>query len=273
MNDLLLPAPALKPYVEGYWQRRGVYEQQKKVRVLADACTKIIFELVPMPWPSSYLIATQLSPIVVTLSGNTDRVGIRFRPGMAGFFLDRSLDGLGGAVTKLSDLGIKKGSLVKDLRVAGSLVERGELLDEWLLAQWRSRRPEVEQVRETERLTKAVLSGLSPRELATLMGWSERRLQRICRERFGASAAHLHRLYRFECLQSKLSGVPTELALLAADLGFADQPHMSREFRHFAGCTISSYLRERMAVGNIQDEEDWLPVLRKAEESGQWSED
>ncbi len=45
-----MPSPFLQTFIEGYWQRRGVYAPAKKVRVLADACTKIIFELVPMPY-------------------------------------------------------------------------------------------------------------------------------------------------------------------------------------------------------------------------------
>jgi AraC-like DNA-binding protein len=272
VNDLHLPAPPLRPFIEGYWQRRGVYEPERKVRVMADACTKIIFELVPMPWPSSYVIATQLLPIVVTLSGNTDRVGIRFRPAMAGFFLGRPLDGLEGGVTRLSDIGIDDEALVQRLRGAGALKERAAVLDEWLLARWAALEPDPARVEETTRLSKSVLRGLSPRELADAMGWSERRLQRVCRERFGASAAGLHRFFRFECLQKRLSGEPAELAVLAAELGFADQAHMAREFRVFAGCTISSCLRERAAVGNLQDGGGWLPVLRKAEESALWSD-
>ena len=272
MNDLLLPSPFLRFLVEGYWQRRSVYKEEKNVRVLADACSKIIFELVPMPWPSSYVIATQLAPIIVTLSGKTDRLGIRFKPGMAGFFLGRPLGELQGGMTRLEDLGICNQALAKRLRAAGDLVKRGALLDAWLTDLWTASQPDETEVDETASLGKALLRGCSPGQLADLMGWSERRLQRICRQRFGASAANLHRLHRFEALQRRLAGAPTELAALAAEIGFADQAHMAREFRHFAGCTISTYVRERAAVGNIQDSGGWLPVLRRAEESGEWSD-
>jgi AraC-like DNA-binding protein len=270
MDDLLLPAPVLRPFIEAYWQRRGIYEEERQVRVLADACTKVIFELVQMPWPSAYVVATQLSPIVVTLSGTTDRIGIRFRPGTAGFFLGRPLGALEGQLTRLSDLGIDVEDLAERLRTAGGLAERGTLLDEWLLARWTAVDPDRTEVEETLRLSKGVLSGMSPGELAELMGWRERRLQRIFRGRFGASAANLHRFYRFECLQKRLSGPPKELAALAAEAGFADQAHMARDFRHFAGSTISCFLRERAAVGKVQDGGSWLPVLRRAEESGEW---
>ena len=241
---------------------------------MADACTKIIFELVPMPWASAYVVGTQLFPIVVTLTGETDRVGIRFRPGMAGFFLGCSLDEVGGRMAPLFALGVNDGELIRERLSSAELSEqRAAVLDEWLLSRWAKLQPDTRKVEETLRLSKAALSGCSPPELARLMGWSERRLQRVCRERFGASAANLHRFSRFDRLQQRIIGPPLEFAALAAELGFSDQAHMAREFRHFSGSTISSFLRERATVGNLQDAADWLPVLRQAEESGKWAED
>ncbi len=267
MDVLLSPAPALQPYVEGYWVRSGLYEPARKVRVMADACTKLIFELRPMPWGSCYVIGTQTSPIIVTLVGRVDRIGVRFRPGAASFFLQHSLDGLAGRLTGLSQLGITEGeAMLTRLREAGSKDERAELLDQWLLSQLPSGDPErsdLETIMEVARLLRA---GVAPPAIAAAANWSERRLQRVCRHRFGASAASLHRLYRFDLLQARLRGVPLALARLAAELGYADQAHMARDFRHFARTTMSAYLRERAAVGNLQDGGHWLPVLRDLQE-------
>lgn len=268
MDDLILPDPALRPYIEGYWQRQGDFPNERRVRVLADACTKIIFELAPGPWPPAYVIATQLVPIVVTLRGRTNRVGIRFRPGMAGFFLGRPLDGLDRPFAALSAIGVEYEQLESRLRATGDLSERGMALDNWLHCLKAAVEADQIEIEETTRLVAGLRQGRPPKELAAAMGWSERRLQRFFRTRFGASAANLHRFYRFECLQARLAGSPTELADLAAELGFADQSHMARDFRHFAGCTISSYLREMANVGNVQDAGGWLRVLRRAEESG-----
>ncbi|WP_373487894.1 DUF6597 domain-containing transcriptional factor [Blastomonas sp.] len=271
VDDLLSPCPELQRFVEGYWQRHGSYQPAKRVRVLADACTKIIFELVPMPWPSCYVIATQLTPIIVTLTGEVHRIGIRFRPGMAGFFLNRSLDGLGDRLTSFTEVSVAEGEqMLGQLREACSLSVRVHLVDGWLLSLLAAAQPDFHVVAETSRLSHGMRNGLPPPALAGLMGWPERRLQRVCRERFGATAANLHRFYRFEILQKRLNSHPVELADLAAELRFSDQAHMAREFRHFAGTTISSFLRERVDVGNVQDKGDWLPVLRRAEESGIW---
>jgi hypothetical protein len=55
VDDLLPPSAKLKPSVEGFWQRRGTFREEKKIRVLADACTKMIFELKPTLWPPCYV--------------------------------------------------------------------------------------------------------------------------------------------------------------------------------------------------------------------------
>lgn len=267
MDDLLLPDCALQPYVEGYWFRSGRYDPPKRVRVLADACTKLIFELSPMPWGSCYVIGTQVRPIIVSLSGRVDRIGVRFRPGAASFFLGCPLDGLAGGLTLLSDLGIAGGeAILAQLRAAGNQPARAEILDQWLLSRFPADHAGRAELADAMEVTRLLRSGLAPPAVAAAMKWPERRLQRACRKRFGASAASLHRLYRFDLLQARLQGKPAELAGLAADLGFSDQAHMARDFRHFAQTTISAFLRERAAVGNLQDAGDWLPVLRALQE-------
>lgn len=263
MDVLLSPDARLRAYVEGYWFRSGVYEPPRQVRVLADACTKLIFELAPMPWAACYLIATQMAPIMVTLSGRVERIGIRFRPGAAGFFLHRSLDGLAGQLVPLAAMGIMDGGMVLGrLRAAGDGPACAAMLDDWLLAMLRPDDAQRREFHEAMKIAALLRAGVAPPDVAVEMGWSQRRLQRSCRKRFGASAASLHRLHRFELLQKRLAGEPVELAGLAAELGFSDQAHMARDFRHFANTSVSAFLRERAGVGNLQDGGGWLPVLR-----------
>jgi AraC-like DNA-binding protein len=263
LDELSAPAEPLRPFIEGYWHRCGCYEPPKNVRVVADACTKLIFELAPVPWPSAYLIGTQLSPIVVALCGEVDRVGIRFRPGMAGFLLRCRIDDLPRPLAPLAELAVPDGGRILDaLRCADPGFERVRLLDHWLLAQLPLPGDDRDELDRVAQVARLLGSGRSAPETAAALGWPERRLQRLCRKRFGAPAATLHRLYRFERLLRRCNGKPAPLADLAASLGFADQAHMARDFRDFAGLSISAFLRDRATVGNVQDAAAWLPVLR-----------
>ena len=67
--------------------------------------------------------------------------------------------------------------------------------------------------------------------MAALIDWaqtSERDLQRQCRQQLGCTLTGLQRLIRFE-------RTLMALAVLATDMGFADQAHLSREIRRFTG--------------------------------------
>lgn len=268
MDGLILPAPELQAFVEGYWLRSGLYDPPKKVRVLADACTKVIFELTPMPWPPCYVIATQMSPIIVELSGKVDRIGIRFRPGAATFFLKHSFDRIPRGLADFASLELQEGpELLACLRGTPDASARATILDQWLLTRCPTSAAESADIETALKLAGLLRDGLAPPAIAAALRWSERRLQRLCRRWFGASAASLHRLYRFELTQKRLKEEGTALAGLAAELGYSDQAHMSREFRHFADTNISAFNRERAPVGNLQDQGEWLPVLRTVEET------
>ena len=72
-----------------------------------------------------------------------------------------------------------------------------------------------------------------PRPLTTL-GWTTRTLHRRCLAAFGYGPSVLRRVLRFRRAVALLrAGVaPAEVA---AQAGYADQPHLSREVREFAG--------------------------------------
>jgi AraC-like DNA-binding protein len=46
------------------------------------------------------------------------------------------------------------------------------------------------------------------------------------------------------------------LARVAADCGYADQPHLAREWRSLVGCTVSTWLREELPFVQEHDAGD-----------------
>ena len=87
-------------------------------------------------------------------------------------------------------------------------------------------------------------------ELAEELGVSTRTLERQFLQEVGIGAKTLSRLIRFEAAYNTLSSAPqTPLASLAYDTGFADQAHLTREFRALGGLTPGHLARlagERM---------------------------
>jgi transcriptional regulator GlxA family with amidase domain len=73
-------------------------------------------------------------------------------------------------------------------------------------------------------------------QLAEKVGWSRRQIEREFRSGVGVSPKVLARIIRFQNLlrlvgESELR----EWADVALAVGYADQPHMVREFREFSG--------------------------------------
>jgi AraC-like DNA-binding protein len=85
---------------------------------------------------------------------------------------------------------------------------------------------------------RAIRSGISIGQVVSHAGTNRRRLSLEFRDTVGFGLKHYGRLCRFEhALLSIRRRQPTSLAAIAANLGYADQAHLTREFRHFAGIT------------------------------------
>lgn len=79
-------------------------------------------------------------------------------------------------------------------------------------------------------------------DLAQALNLSPRQLERRFVSEVGLSAKTLARLIRFEETFNRLALEPgTSLAALSFDLGFADQAHLTREFRAFSQMTPKTF--------------------------------
>jgi AraC-like DNA-binding protein len=86
--------------------------------------------------------------------------------------------------------------------------------------------------------------------LARHIGWSRKHLSARIRQHTGASPRLYVRLRRFERLLTHLrAGTPPHWADLAVAHGFADQPHLAREVRDFAGLTPTMLLDRMLPNG------------------------
>lgn len=117
-------------------------------------------------------------------------------------------------------------------------------------------RPVAPEVRRAWRRVVASAGTVPVRALADEVGWSERHLGQRLRAEVGVTPKVAGRMARFDRARRRLSaravaGEPLRLADLAADGGYADQAHLTREFGALAGCSPTRWLAEE--IGNIQD--------------------
>ena len=78
-------------------------------------------------------------------------------------------------------------------------------------------------------------------ELCARFDLSERALQRLLSRRIGLSPKWLIRRRRLQEAADRLRDEDPSLAGIAADLGYADQPHFTRDFRVATGLTPGEF--------------------------------
>ena len=112
------------------------------------------------------------------------------------------------------------------------------------------------EVAEAWRLTVAAGGRLRVAEVARRVGWSERYLAERFRAETGLGPKESARVVRFDRARRVLAarvvaGRAPDLAGLAVDAGFADQAHLTREWRALSGLSPTGWLRAEL--GFVQD--------------------
>jgi AraC-like DNA-binding protein len=198
-------------------------------RVLPDGCMDLIWH------DGRLLVAGPDTAAHVTRDAPGSRyAGLRFAPGAAPAVL-------GAPARELRDLRVPLDALWGAAE-ARRLAERAErdpaaVLDAW--AAERMRRVAAEGAADT--LPRAVAAhlaaGRTVAAAAARSGLGERQLRRRCEAAFGYGPKTLARVLRLQrALELARRGVP--FASVAAEAGYADQPHFAREVRALTGLPL-----------------------------------
>ncbi|MPZ94654.1 MAG: helix-turn-helix domain-containing protein [Propionibacteriales bacterium] len=207
----------------------------------------------PLQAPGSYdaLVGGLHSrPAGIAMGGRSAGIQLALIPAGARALLGRPAAELGGFVLPLSDvLGADAERLLDRLREASGWAARFRLLDQELASRIVDRpaavRPEVAWAWDCLLIRR----GSTPvAALAAEVGWSRRHLTARFEREFGLTPKVTARVLRFESSVGRLRSSPHQrLADVAADCGYADQAHMTREWRGLAGCPPSTWLAEEFA--------------------------
>ncbi len=140
-------------------------------------------------------------------------------------------------------------SLPERLRAAPDWATRFRVLDEVLLSsatRTRAPRPPDEVSWAWRRLVRAG-GGVSVGELAAEVGWSRRHFSERFSREVGFGPKRAARVVRFGRAAELLRELPPGgLAEVAQRCGYADQSHLTSEWRSMAGCTPRAWLVEEL---------------------------
>ncbi len=124
--------------------------------------------------------------------------------------------------------------------------ERFRLVDDVLIGLL-GRPPVRPEVGEAWRLITHSSGRLPIAEVAARVGWGRRHLSEQFRDATGLTPKEAARVARFEAVQALLRH-PCRRSLvdIAAVCGYADQAHLSRDWREFSGVSMGTWLREEL---------------------------
>ena len=166
-------------------------------------------------------------------------VGAQLRPGAAQSLFGVDADELSGRHTALEDIwGAAAGSMRAELAGAPSIEARLDLL-ECLLAERlpvvRGLHPAVAQALQQFRTVTSV------GDVVRSSGYSHRRFISLFSRSVGLTPKAFCRVLRFQDVLRRARENGRSLIDIAADAGYSDQSHFTREFREFAGITPTDY--------------------------------
>jgi AraC-like DNA-binding protein len=208
-------------------------ESSDSVLILPDGCVDLLWregELLlagvdRRAWPSPVTPGTRI-------------LGLRLRPGIAGTVLGMPASEVLDVHIKLEELiGPAASELSERLAESEGDDEAFTLLEEMVGSAMKAGGPDPLVLAATRRLG---FPGIRVDELADSLGISDRQLRRRFHQSVGYGPKTLDRVLRFRRLVAQAGAVAageSDLARIAADLGYADQAHMTRDCVRLSGLT------------------------------------
>jgi AraC-like DNA-binding protein len=231
------PAVAFRAELHCLWVSVAPPGGTEPVPVLPDGCTDLIWQ----SGVGAFVAGPDTGPAPSPRPPGAVFVGVRFRPGAGGA-------ALGVPLSELLDQRVDAADLpaVPAGRLPGSLAPADAMRRvAGIAAQMLAERAPDRLVLEAARLLGQ--PGAQAELVAAQLGISERQLRRRCQAGVGYGPRMLARVLRFRRFVSSIDarGRPGDLARLAAEAGYADQAHLSRESSRLAGLTPAALARSR----------------------------
>ncbi|MGW2524341.1 AraC family transcriptional regulator [Streptomyces sp. NPDC001617] len=239
------PAAPLRPYLEHYWLIDWDLTEPYASHVVPHPSVNIVFQRFADQEPFVEVAGIGIGLFTQKLEGRGRVCGIQFRPGgFRPFFPDRAVSEWTGERVRLpeTDTAPVLTPDDEDARVAA--------LDAFLLAL--DPRPDP-QADLAMALTDRIRSDRTIRrvtDFARAQGMSVRLLQRLFAGHVGVGPKWVILRYRIhEALERAETDRDVDWATLAADLGYADQAHLVRDFTATVGVPPTAYAADPATSG------------------------
>jgi AraC-like DNA-binding protein len=236
------PHAALRDHVRCLWTSDLTGSPHQQVQVVPDGCADIF-------WNGRELCVAgpDTRPILAPLPRQAVVAGVRFHPGAAAAWLGVPLNEILNQRVPLAEFWSDDARRIADQAAAQTAPNAAAALQAVLLL----RLAGIEQADRRIRFLRSAAGDfrnpvpITFDRLAAQMGVSERTLRRHCIEAFGYGFKTLSRILRFQrFVRCAMESAGANLAGLAAQAGYADQAHLSREVQRMSGLTAGQFVAQ-----------------------------
>lgn len=212
----LAPPTRLRELVECRWVRTGPAEPG---RVLPDGCMDLI------RMDDRIVVAGPDTTAFISVGSQEPLQGLRFRPGVLPRLLGVRAAELRNTRIDLRELrAVRPDVSLEELTTVLAAETAPAQTPPWSLPMLRA-------------VTRGLAAGAAVADVADDVGSSSRTLQRQCSAVYGYGPATLRRILRFRRAVGLIDAGMSPSAV-AAQAGYADQPHLYREVRALAGISL-----------------------------------
>ncbi|MGY0005630.1 DUF6597 domain-containing transcriptional factor [Micromonospora sp. I033] len=247
-----LPTPALRPWVEHYWLIDWALTEPFDQRIVPHPAVNAVFQAQDGGAEHGLLAGVDTGLFTITLHGTGRVTGVQFRPGGFRAFWRRPVAELTGRRLPLPAGPPPSGAAPAGPFTAGPVcpgtdTQRCRRLDDLLIAWEPVPDPLAAEATALVEEIRADRSVLRVDDFARRHGVSTRRLQRLFLDHVGVGPKWVIRRYRLQEAIEQAAAGPLDWSRVAADLGYADQAHLVREFTAVAGVSPAAYARSLAA--------------------------
>ena len=249
----IAPPEELRDSIEGFWYTSKDFgEQPSSLEVVPDGYAEIIFhfgkgcsmvtEAGLQPLPSPFLVGLLNQPARFYAQNQLAIIGVRCFPWTVFDLLGLppGQDGVRVVAHPIAQLQARLAACIKAGKIDEALAEVSQYF-----VQARSRLVSDRLLAKAGGAMRAAHGTLPVREVAAAAHATVRTLERKFKQAAGYTVKDVSGLMRFEQTCSHLWHNPAaNLAGLAQELGYADQAHLSREFKRYSGTTPASFARK-----------------------------
>jgi AraC-like DNA-binding protein len=234
---------ALRDAVACLWAQVTTEDAVRAGLVLPDGCADLVWE----QGRGAFVAGPDTGPVPTTMTAGTVILGVRFRPSAGGPALGLPLSELRDQRVDLADLRPADARRLPGTLDLGTAMARALDVTATL----------VTDGAPDPAVTRAARLLYDPQaraeDVAAEVGLSLRQLRRRCHAAVGYGPKTLQRVLRFRRFVSRIDAGPNaqkspevlDLAAIAADAGYADQAHLTRECGRLSGLTPAALARQR----------------------------